>query len=610
MKKLKPENKDRRKWNAVFQIAALALPFVFTLLILGLGHPLFLRKVEEMQIFLPTSDFFKECMLVPGGALEWVATYLTQFFFQPWAGAVVFALVLAVMQALMVHAFKVPARWAPVTGVVNAMVTLAPLMLGYVVYTLKSPGFFFVAPIGIAISVALFWAYRSAGPAWLRLSIVAITGLVGYPLFGFYALLTLGLIAIYALLHRQWLSASVAVAVGAAWPWGWFYFTDTIVMRQHIYTSILPRFLPGESTFMYPYIVAFAVMAMLAAMAGRFKANPKRSAMGIVASMLLMLASYGVALSMRYTDPNFELTLKLDRAIQDGEWGRAAEAAGAFDGAPTRLNVLLGDIALLRQGQACDRMFGLPISDAPYVTTSAREATAMRDAGARILYYNFGRVNDAYRWCMESKVEFGQKVEYLKYMAKIALLNGEMPLAKKYLKTLAMTRNYKDWAERYMAIADNPELLKSDPELAAIEPLMGFGDHLGGDGGNTEAYLLHATNALRGGPPELVELSIMCGLIQKDLAEIWPKITLWSDTHDRLPRHMQEAAILYSVVNGSDAYRQLKIDSDTEQGLGRFIEIVQANQQTPEAIKAEMLRPQFGHTYWYYYFFINDLKTN
>lgn len=608
MKKLKQHKAEPRWLAPALWVAAFLLPFIFTLLILGLGHPLFLRKVEEMQIFFPTADYFRECMLMPGGVLELAGTYLTQFFYQPWLGAIVFALTLAVMQALIVKACKVPARWAAATGVANAMLTLAPLTLGYVVYTLKSPGFFFTAPLGIATAAAFLWACRCAKPAWLKIVIAAV-GAMTYPLFGFYSILASGLIALYALTNKQWLTAAVAVIISAALPWGWFYLTDTIVMRQHIYTSMLPRFLDGEGSLMTPYIIAFTIVAVLALTTGHYKESPKRPLLAAVLSLALMLAAYGSVPLCKYKDPNFDFTLQLDRALQDQQWSDAVEAAEAFEGAPTRLNVLLTDIALLRTGQAGDKMFGFPISDAPYSTTSAREATAMRDAGARLLYYHFGRVNDAYRWCMESKVEFGQKAEYLKYMAKIALLNGEPALAKKYLKALVLTRNYKDWAQRYMAIADDPALLQSDPELAAITPLMSFGNHLGGDGGNMEAYLLQVTNALRGGPPELVELSIISGLIQKDLDEIWPKIVLYSNTHDRLPRHFQEAAIMYSVLKGSDAFRQLKIDPSTEQEFSQFIEMVQANQSLPDARKAELFRPRYGHTYWYYYFFINNLKT-
>lgn len=602
MKKHKPS-------KALILALAYGLPFVFTLLILGLGHSLYLRKVEEMQIFMSTAEYFGECMLMPGGLLEWCSTYLTQYFYDPWIGAALLALLLAGMQALIVKAMAMPWRWAAASGVVNAMLTLAPLVLGYVIFTFKTPGHVFTPVLGIIAASALFLAYRASGSMVMRMAVLALTAVAGYPLLGFYALLALGLDIIHDATRHQWVGMVFAAVMGAVIPQMWFYATPTIVMRERVYTSMLPRFLAGEGELLAPYIVAFAALAVLAALTGRYKANPARAWRSVIASMAMMLAAYASVPMLSYDDDNFRLTLKLDRALQDGEWQRAVEAAEAFDGKPTRLNVLLSDIALLRTGRASERMFALPISDAPYVTTSAREHTAMRDAGARLLYYHFGRVNDAYRWCMESKVEYGQKAEYLKYMAKIALLNGESRLAKKYLEALALTRNYKGWAKHYMKIADDPELLNRDKELAAIEPLMRFGDHLGGDGGNMESYLLQVTNALRGGPPELVELSIICGMIQKDLAEIWPKIVLYSNTHDRLPRHMQEAAIMYSVLQGSEAFRQLKVDPATEAEFSRFIELVKTNQNVPQERNAEIFRPRYGHTYWYYYFFTNNLKT-
>ena len=41
----------------------------------------FLWKVQEQNLFLNTSLFFNERMVVPGGFLSWVGTYLTQFFY-------------------------------------------------------------------------------------------------------------------------------------------------------------------------------------------------------------------------------------------------------------------------------------------------------------------------------------------------------------------------------------------------------------------------------------------------------------------------------------------------------------------------------------------------
>ena len=48
-----------------------------------------LWKVQEMNLFLQTSLFFKEQMVVPAGMLTYVGTWFTQLFYYPWLGVTV-----------------------------------------------------------------------------------------------------------------------------------------------------------------------------------------------------------------------------------------------------------------------------------------------------------------------------------------------------------------------------------------------------------------------------------------------------------------------------------------------------------------------------------------
>jgi hypothetical protein len=52
----------------------------------------FLWKVQEGNLFLETSLFFREQMVVPGGLLSWIGTFLTQFFYVPWLGTLLLCL--------------------------------------------------------------------------------------------------------------------------------------------------------------------------------------------------------------------------------------------------------------------------------------------------------------------------------------------------------------------------------------------------------------------------------------------------------------------------------------------------------------------------------------
>ena len=61
---------------------------------------------------------------------------------------------------------------------------------------------------------------------------------------------------------------------------------------------------------------------------------------------------------------------------------------------------------------------------------------------------------------MEDGVTFGWKAEYLKFMARTALINGEPQLATKYLNMLKQTLFHKKWAEKYAVYAAHPEAVK------------------------------------------------------------------------------------------------------------------------------------------------------
>ena len=66
----------------------------------------FLWKAQELNLFQQTGLFFRQQMVVPGGMLTYVGTWLTQFFYYPWMGvlmlivAVVFG-VISLVQKIM-----------------------------------------------------------------------------------------------------------------------------------------------------------------------------------------------------------------------------------------------------------------------------------------------------------------------------------------------------------------------------------------------------------------------------------------------------------------------------------------------------------------------------
>ena len=158
----------------------------------------FLWKLQEQNLFLNTSMFFKEQMLVPGGLLSWAGTYLTQFFYYPWLGTLLLCACWLLMMWIIKRAFSLTDLWAPIALVPVGLLLLTIVDMGYWVYFLKLPGHVFVGTLGTTAAAALLWAFRALPQRYgLRLVMIAVTALLGFPLLGIYGLGATLLMGIY-----------------------------------------------------------------------------------------------------------------------------------------------------------------------------------------------------------------------------------------------------------------------------------------------------------------------------------------------------------------------------------------------------------------------------
>lgn len=590
--------------------------FVFAYLLLAVGYADYLRQWEEMSLFLPTAMFFDHCMQLPGGLLEWIGTYLVQFFYHPWLGAGIYAALSTLLVWLVYKALGFSRSWAPAAVVPSAMLLLAFISQGYIIYTLRGPGMPYANLLGAIVAVVALLACRHIKCVYFRLVLMLALVGGGYPLFGFYGLMAAGLCALLEVGHvvsgkgsERWISLVailLAMAAIVVWPQVWHRFAHTLVTSRRAYTSGLPILEEGEIKLIVPYIVAYGLLAVavLLSLCKWLKNNGRAWLVGAIVVYAAAMSSVGI---FKYDDRNFDMTLSLSQALMDEDWARAQAVADAnqdFD--PTRLNVLFTDIALMRQGIAGDRMFTYRTGSAPYISP---RATSMRDGGSMMLCYHFGRIYNAYRWAMEYNVEYGSKVAYFKMMAKTALLMGEYELARKYLNTLAQTKYHKAWAEKYLAYVDAPELIDLDPEMSQIERLTKFRDYIGGDGGKVESYLLPILSNMSGGTFEMLDLSLQCNLMQKQLDGFMMRLQGGWPRDRRLPKHYQEAALLWSYLNHRSLPTDLRIDPDLAKRYNFFNEQATRAVQNGQGQNADLFRPSFGDTYWFYFFFVNDMKT-
>ncbi len=287
---------------------------------------------------------------------------------------------------------------------------------------------------------------------------------------------------------------------------------------------------------------------------------------------------------------------------------------------PTRAMVLMKNLALFRLGRAGDEMFNYPEGSRLQNTEeSAKYNWAIRlsmVAGKR-LYYNYGKLNYCYRWCMEDAVEFGWHVEELKMMALCCMLKGEDQGARKYFDLLKKTRYHKEWAEHYEQFVGQPDKMKADPELMPICYLKEYGNRLDGDNTLIELYLLRTFANGNGADPIYQEMTLLSAMLMKDIDLFWPRFMRYASMHSKepdfhMPRHYQEAAYLYGHLENKVDISTMPFDQSVKDSYEQFMAFNNRPDISPlsEQEKAVRFKPQFGNTFYYFYFLVRNQKTN
>ena len=158
-----------------------------------------LWKVQQKNLFLNSSLFLKEQLVVPGGLLTWVSTWFTQFLYYPWLGMLMLCGWWLALMAIVKRAFCISDRWAILMLIPVALLLLTNMDMGYWLYILKLRGHFFVSTIGTTAVAALLWGFRCVPEKYyLRTLTIFVACALGYPLMGIYGLAATLLMGIWS----------------------------------------------------------------------------------------------------------------------------------------------------------------------------------------------------------------------------------------------------------------------------------------------------------------------------------------------------------------------------------------------------------------------------
>ena len=567
----------------------------------------FLWKLQDQNLFLNTKLFFNEQMVVPGGLLSWMGTYLTQYFYYPWLGTILLSLCWLLMMWFTKRAFKLSNQWSALTLVPVALLLLTIVDMGYWVYILKLPGHVFVGTLGTTAVAGLLWVFRALPQRFgLRLIFIVITAILGYPFLGIYGLGTTLLMGLFVWNLEQplWqkITGSVLALAGAAFvPQLCYHLVYYQTNLANIYYAALPLFFVTEEYHAYylPYygLALFFVLMVTGEGLCKHITLGKFQKWIVLGTQVLLVAGLAWGVShFWYKDENFHHELKMQRCIEQNDWqGVVAEGALQQD-EPTRAIVMMRNLALSRLGRQANEMYlyknGSKRYEAPF------DMRLMLCVGP-LMYYQYGMLNYCNRLSTEMGVEFGWRVSNLKLLAKCTILNKEDSEARKYLNLLKHTTFYADWAEK----------AREMEELKTVAHMMHYPNMLTSDGGNIEKFLMNRlAECTYADDSYFLEQTLLASLYTKDMGQFWYHFQDYSNLHpkDPMPRYFQEAAYLYGKLEGRPYIDQMPFDQSVKQSFESFMQAAERFDDTDVEYAREGLKA-FCHTYYYDYYLMREL---
>ena len=572
-----------------------------------------LWKVQQYNLFLDTPLFFREMMVVSGGFLSYVSCYFTQFFFYPWLGVLMLCGWWLLLMWLTKRTFRIADNWAIVALIPVAILLIANMSLGYWHYFMRLRGYFFVATIGTTAVVAMLWAFRTLPQKlWFRIAWVVIVAVVGYPLMGGYALAAVLLLGIWTWRlscnrSQNAMISTISILSIIAVPLFYYRYVYYQTYFGDIWTTALPTFIVKDS---YPinyipyYLLGVYFLLMVVfyqkSLPDKLDNSSHRwSLQGILAIILIVGVWH-----WWYKDANFHHELAMQHYIEQADWDDVIlETEKQGEEEPTRPIVLMRNLALQRLGRQLDEMYDFPKGNKKGNTPVP--FNLVYHVFGRMIYYQYGLLNDCHRMCMEDGVEYGWRIELQMYMARCSMLNGQKQAARNLLNRLRHTTFYGKWAENMLQILDNPQQIAEDREMGPITHMMHHTNSLGFDSGNVENYLMIVLSGQDSNDSYFQEQAVLAALWKKNPKKFWPRFIHYSRLHrgTSIPRVFQEAAYLFSKIGKGPDSDLIPIDKGVVKEYNAFAKQLEQYKGQPIEIGKSALYPFYGNTYYFDYYF-------
>ena len=584
---------------------------------------------DQISGFICRYRFLHESLITPGGMLNYISTFIEQFYMFQWIGPLFLIAVMCLLTMLISRAFKK----LQLKGAVWAM--YCPAIILTIFYYRYSHQLEYA--LALLVSLILFNVYISFDKPSIPLRLTLFTLLFvlqfHFALASCFILAVLCVITELVIRGRGVLSVLIALvsavvpyligvsvfslslndAYAGRLPFSWrllehMAWDDGVVPISILYLAVpVWLLLCGTGSRIY----AKKIPAPASRRKDRKQKKNRHSSIASGGTALigwtavtLLLTLVTCSLLLSFQKKSMRGFLKLQLLCSKQKWSEvlklSLENPTDIYGANAR------NRALYHMSSLPEDMFKYPQNIRTLIIT---DPELDRYYWTKVdLAISLGLCDLAQEYLVETMVDCSDHPDILKKLAYVHMAKGDIKSATVYLGALSEMMFYSDWANEYLLKLKEDPSLASDTDIQRTRQL-----NLSGMKGFVATPYGYCVALLRDGKKNRMayEYAVAYCLLagEKGLGELPEYIKMFGDYgYEKLPKSYQEGILIYNSrpanKNKKIVLDNYKISNQTHREFDAFHKLANSFKTAPQAQRA--LAGKYTGTYYYYYYYMSN----
>jgi hypothetical protein len=581
--------------------------------------------------FFTGIEFLKSFSTYPGGIADYLATYISQFFFFNAVGTLIIVAVASIQGLIVLSILK------SLAGELKLRYSAFALILLFGVLVLCDYRYPYYASIRLLLAFIFTWLFITINLKWAKLSalIWPLMAVLLFYLASGSALFVFGLATSLIFMttnkERIWLLAIPGFFLLAGLiPYVGYKLIFQMTFRN-IYGITMVRppeqltYTEGYPIYIYYSLLPFILLVVL--LFTRFRKTDKviesgsktqsvqsgflsfvRKASFVIPIQVIAFGILGYFLIAKLHDSFKKKLITIEYLAENERWADLIKFSESIDKYDFRVNFQVNR-AHAHLGDLPDRLFSYPqllgISGLFIDPTTMVGSSFLPTSD---LYFDLGFMGESQRYAFEAETLLPNSPRILKRLVMINLVKRNYNLAEQFLKVLDKNMLCRDWVMKYEKYVSDTTLAASDrliaekrrfsprTELFNVGTIQGLKLLLETNHDNRMAY----------------DYLLTFYILDTQLPEFVDYLKYYTNYNiKKLPRSWEEALAIYIMRNKAfpDFIPQEAVSEDCLKRITGFTKTLKSFKNDLPAAKTTLLQ-DFGETYWYYWFYLSPKVTN